>query len=278
MCLYIALSPPVGKPIYDLLIFPDCGKYDLGYGEKTVCGVTAHDVWFTAAGHKLHGWLFAKPGAQLATIIHHGQSSNLACPDYRQFIALMLQAGTSVFIYDYEGYGRSEGQPDLANLCRDGSAAEKCVCTTLHLAQKQIVHFGISLGTGVACHVASTDRSAAVILVSPYTSFLEVAKSTLPFLRLYPDWSFFQYDNIDSREFFRHAHQPVLIFSGARDQVIPVAESDYLAASAVQPVAYVRYADAGHTQIFGTHSNRTLERIKLLLGECVQPVRRLLAQ
>src|SRR5690349_13997322 len=85
-------------------------------------GLAFRDVRFTAAdGVRLHGWLI--PGRTPTTLLYsHGNAGNIGG---RVSIARLLvdQLGVGVFLYDYRGYGRSEGVPSEAGLVRDALGA-----------------------------------------------------------------------------------------------------------------------------------------------------------
>lgn len=149
--------------------------------------------------------------------------------------------------YDYEGYGRSGGKPDLANLCKDGTAAYNYARNTLKMPAEHIVHLGISLGTGVACNVAKDNPSAGVILMSPYANFLQLVKEDISALAIYPDFMF-PYHNIETLNFFGKSHVPVLMFAGGRDESIHITQPDEIMANAVQPVKYIRIPKAKHVE------------------------------
>jgi alpha-beta hydrolase superfamily lysophospholipase len=244
-CLYVAVSPMASKSIYDMLVLPRCMKQSVPYAPVTWQGVKSEDCWINVGSRKLHAWLFKRPGAKYLTILHHGQCGNVTI--YEPFVEFMLAQGTSVLEYDYEGYGRSQGTPDLANLCKDGIAAYNYARTVQKISPDRIVHFGISLGTGVACNVAKDCPSAGVILMSPYANFLGLAKEDLPLLSAYPDFMF-PYYNIETLSFFRKPHAPVLMFAGGRDLQIHITQPDAIMANAVQPVKYIRIPEAKHVQ------------------------------
>jgi pimeloyl-ACP methyl ester carboxylesterase len=86
-------------------------------------GLAHEDVWLTAEdGVRIHGWYLPVPEARWVTLLSHGNAVNISD---RLDRALLLQARlkSSVFLYDYRGYGASEGSPDEAGTYRDARAA-----------------------------------------------------------------------------------------------------------------------------------------------------------
>ena len=79
--------------------------------------------WFQAAdGTRLHGWYVPPPHARAAVLFCHGNGGNIT----HRADALQLlhqRSGVSVLIFDYRGYGRSEGKPSEAGVLADARAA-----------------------------------------------------------------------------------------------------------------------------------------------------------
>lgn len=243
-CLWVAFQPTV---VYWLCEFRP-QKFPLGaYDTNTISGTTAKDVFFSAPnGKKLHGWYFNVPKAQRTLLVHHGQGGNVT--SYIDAISIFLKSGCSVLVYDYEGFGRSEGTPTNPGVVKDGEAAYDYARKELGLTPNEIIHCGISLGTGVACQVATTRKSAAVVLLSPYTSLKNLAKELWPMLDYYPS-SMFPPDLKTTEFVAKNKTVPLIIVHGARDKMIPVHHSDELYAMADSPKQYKRYENRGHCDL-----------------------------
>ena len=79
------------------------------------CDPATRDVWLTSAdGTKLHAWWLPPAGAAAgAVLIAHGNGGNLTCCG--QLPAdLRRSLGAGVLMFDYPGYGKSEGKPTEA--------------------------------------------------------------------------------------------------------------------------------------------------------------------
>jgi len=228
---YLAFSPLTWASILEFqpVKYP-CTEY----GCTEVLGVKREEALFqTPSGQTLHGWFFRKPGAHYTMLIHHGQTGNLAIS--LGLVATLLYCGNSAFIYDYEGYGRSTGSPSNAALCADGEVAFDYLVHTLHVEPANIVEYGVSLGSGVASHVATVRPCAAVILVSPYKSLIEVSREFMPFLKLYPNFLFPRPD-LGANEFIKSNRTiPLLLIHGQLDPIIRVHHAQELYAMASCP-------------------------------------------
>jgi pimeloyl-ACP methyl ester carboxylesterase len=213
---YIALSPAV-LANYLLFLPARCADYDAV--PKRIFGAVREDAVFKAPdGKVLHGIIFRKPFANKFVLLHHGQGGNLMT--HLGLAKTVLLSGCSVMIYDYEGFGESEGCPSVQGILQDGDAAYDYVISKKLAMPNQLIQCGFSLGTGVACHIAETKPCAGVILISSYQSLNMVAQEKFPYLRLYPE-SLQIHPSIGTSNFFeKNTRIPVLLIHGANDQLI----------------------------------------------------------
>lgn len=238
------MSPRLAEPLYYPGLFAPT-KYPSGfYNQTTISGITRQEVIFPiTSGKHLHGWYFANPGAKETVLYSHGNSDNLTY--YLRFVGLLLNSGTSVFIYDYEGYGKSEGGPSLAGICRDGIAAYDYLKTERHLRPNQIIIFGQSLGTGVSCFIASKRPAAGIILQSGFSSLSKLAEEFYPPLALYPSCLLFN-QGLDNLAVLEKPHAPLLLLHGMKDDLIPVAHSEEMFKCARGPKMFSCLPHATH--------------------------------
>ena len=212
---------------------------------SVVLGAPSRPVEFNSpAGNKICGYLFSKPGAHWTILIHHGQGGNLET--HLGLARTALLAGCSAFIYDYEGFGASEGVASTGAMMQDGEAAFKFLTEKLEVPAKNIFQMGVSLGTGAACYVAGRHHCGGVILVSPYTSLRRVALDAAPWIRLYPSF-FFPFPDPGCTEFVRtNSDTPVLFIHGAKDFLISPSNSTELASKSPAPHRLKLYSDVHH--------------------------------
>jgi uncharacterized protein len=241
----LAFSPLVALPIYNRVILFPVGYSAATYNEDTVCGATARDHYFHSSnGKTIHGWLFLRPKARFVTLVNHGNGGNIT--NRKDVVKLLMEAGSSVFLYDYEGYGRSEGQASLTNLVQDAHNAYDYLIEHEHYKPDQIVIFGESLGTLVAAQLSSQVQCAGIILQCPLYSLTRRAKEIVPFLQIYPDW-IWPNDGFNTGLILSRKHAPLLVVAGTKDRMTPVPHADALVSDAITPKTYVRIEGAGHT-------------------------------
>lgn len=234
------------SPIYSLVILRPEGKSDL----YNIQIKNKEDVTFANRnGDTLHAWLFRSPGSNRIALVHHGNAGNLT---NRLLIARdFLQMGISVFLYDYRGYGASTGKATVAGLAEDGQAAYDYITGKLGYRAQNIIVYGESIGTAVACRTALDRPCKAIILQSGLCSLPRVAYDGVCWLRLYPDWIFPE-PRFDTASIISSFAQPVLFIHGAKDKLIPCHHSRDLFALASSPdKELVILPNAGHNDVQG---------------------------
>ncbi|MGA2059976.1 MAG: alpha/beta hydrolase, partial [Thermoguttaceae bacterium] len=89
-------------------------------------------------------------------------------------------AGASVLIFDYRGYGRSEGKPNEAGILSDARAARAWLAKREKIPEQDIVVMGESLGGAVAVDLAAKDGAKGLVLISTFSSAPDVAAYHYP--------------------------------------------------------------------------------------------------
>lgn len=216
-------------------------KYDV----TTVAGIQARDVFFPSAnGHMLHGWYFEIPSSQRTILLSHGIGGNIS--SRVDLIELYLKAGTSVFIYDYQGYGRSSGNASLKNIVEDGYSAYNYLTGELAVDPNTVVLAGESLGTGVTCALSKRVKAAALVLQSPFSSLAKRVSEVVPIFRNKPKW-IEPTAGLENDLVLSGPHPPVLIVHGDKDTTVPVSHAHHLYQSAIGEKQLLVITGAGHT-------------------------------
>ena len=126
-------------------------------GDWRPTGFPFEDAWFQAAdGTRLHGWYVPCANARSAVLFCHGNAGNVT---HRAYIleTLHRQVGVSVLIFDYRGYGRSEGKPNEEGILADARAARGWLAAREKIAESNVVLMGESIGGAVAVDLAARD-------------------------------------------------------------------------------------------------------------------------
>lgn len=180
-------------------------------------GLGHEDVWFSSAdGTTLHGWFVPHSETKRAILYCHGNGEHVAMnADLAVRLRDRLQA--SVFLFDYRGYGRSEGWPHEAGCIADGLAAQRWLAERIGIKPGEVVLIGRSLGGGVAVAIAAEQGAAALVLENTFPSLVAAAAHQYPWLPV--GWAM---DNrFDSVARIRHFAGPLMQSHGAADTLIP---------------------------------------------------------
>lgn len=229
LALYLVASPRFGERAYHYALFAPW-KYPIGnyHGDLGSSG-RFEDVFFNAVdGSKLHGWFFQGTEKKVI-IVNHGKTGNIT--DLERLMFALLDTGASVFIYDYRGFGRSEGSPSLKVICEDGLKAYQWLVEQKKFPAEDIIAYGESLGGIVACHLAERTDVGGLILQSAFSSLRQISIENMAVLKYFPDALFPIYGkNLATVSKF---DKPILMLHGALDQDIDIHHShDLLAAAA----------------------------------------------
>lgn len=219
---------------------------------KAKFNVEAKEVKFKAQDGKLMvGWYFQNSAKKDAPVVlvSHGNASNVECRV--GIAAYLLFAGTSVFLYDYRGYGESQGEASLKNLVPDARSAYDYLVQGMHYKPDQIILYGESIGCGVTSDLAKQVKCKAIILQSPFTSLCRAAKDHLFFLHTLPDVVFpMCVPALDNMSYVKNEHPPLLIIHGEKDSTLPFTYAKELYAEAKEPKTLISVPQAGHNDVY----------------------------
>jgi len=214
-------------------------------GEPADYGLEFDDANFaTSDGVRLHGW-FVPGESDVTWLWCHGNAGNIS-HRLENLRLLHDELGVRVFIFDYRGYGRSEGSPSEEGTYRDAEAALACVLSRPDVDAERTVYFGRSLGAAVAVELATRRPPYALILESPLPSIAELARHHYPFLpagRLLRT----KYDSLSK---IANVHVPLLVLHGDQDEVIPFQSGRKLFEAANEPKRFYTIRGAGHNDTY----------------------------
>jgi fermentation-respiration switch protein FrsA (DUF1100 family) len=171
---------------------------------------TAEDVHFTSGGVALHGW-FYRSGEPLL-IFFHGNAGNIT--ERASEATELAHRGISVLLFDWRGYGKSEGTPTESALFDDALAAYDFARTK---TSGDIVLYGESLGGPYAAYVATKRKARCVIIENSFPSLSAIGNALYRPVPL----GLFAPFALTTTRWLNQAGLPVLVMHGKQDQVIP---------------------------------------------------------
>ncbi len=201
------------------------------------------EAWFeTDDGKTLHGWYLPHHESDQILLFSHGNAGNIA---YRLgLLEMMHRNGLSVFIYDYRGFGQSEGRPNERGVYRDVRAAWNYLTEGLEYRPDQIVLYGRSLGGPVSAHLAADVEPSGLIIESTFTSLKDLVSDIYPFVPTLLVRQ--QFDTID---YLSKTMVPVLILHSRDDRLIGIHHGKRLYEEANRPRRFVELR-GGHDEVF----------------------------
>lgn len=234
-----------------LFYYPDRIEY-MKPGDS---GLAYEDVSFESRdGTRLHGWFIPAKDEAWVTVLHfHGNAGNVSA--HLSGVSFLPYKGCNLMMFDYRGYGRSEGKPFRRGVYEDSMAALDYVVSRPDVDPERVVFLGQSLGGANAIAVASQAGDAAVravVVDSSFYSYRSIVKDKIgeisvlrwlksPLSYVMATDSFHSGDLIGTL-----APIPVLIIHGTEDKVVPFQHGEKLFERAREPKTFLTVEGGRH--------------------------------
>ena len=205
--------------------------------------LTYEQVWLEPEpGIKIRGWYFpAAKGSDRAVMLCHGNAGNIS--HRLESVHFLLGLGVNVLLFDYRGYGESNGTPSEEGVYADAEAAYRWLREEKQIDPSNITIFGRSLGGAVAIELARRVPCGGVIVESSFTSAADFGRKMFPFLpiRLLLKYHF------DSINKIGELSCPVLVTHSPDDDLIPFEMGKRLFDAAKPPRKFIELS-GGHNE------------------------------
>ena len=168
-----------------------------------------------ADGVRLDAWYVPSPGARRTLLFFHGNTRNISyCIES---IELFHRLGFNTLLFDYRGYGQSEGHVGERGTYLDAEAAWNYLLAERGHAPDDIVVLGRSLGAAIASHLAAHHTPCALAIESTFTSLVDLGAELHPWVPV--RWiSRHRYPVIEN---IKSVRCPVLVIHARDDELIP---------------------------------------------------------
>ena len=222
-------------------------------------GLEYEDIWLeTSDGVVLHGWRLPAIGKPWATVVHfHGNAENIST--HLASVYWLPAEGVEVFLFDYRGYGMSEGVSELEGLHTDVVESVEYVARLKRGTSQCIIVYGQSLGGSVALTaLASTplrDELSAIVVESAFSDYRKIARDKLD--NFWLTWLFKmplsltinnEFSPIEAIEKLNPT--PILLIHGKHDPVVPFYHAKLLYEAAGVPKLLWQTESMGHSDAF----------------------------
>ena len=237
--IYIAIIAYLLSSQNSMLFFPDYEGRELVYSPADV-GLAYSDVEFsTEDGTRIHAWFVPHDNSRATLIYCHGNAGNIG----RRLGALQRwhDLGVSVLIFDYPGFGQSEGSPTEQGTYASARAAWEYLTEDKQIPAHNIVLYGRSLGGGVVAQLASEVDAKGLIIESSFTSVPDMADDIYWWIPLQKLMTvrYETKNKIDSVDY------PILIVHSPDDEVVPLSHGQELFEIANEPKQFL-HTKGGH--------------------------------
>jgi uncharacterized protein len=194
-------------------------------------------------GVPVHTLVWPAPTGSPTVVLFHGNGEVIG--ENVGIARILVAKGLGVALVEYRGYGcSSAGSPTEAGLYADAEAALTDL-ETRGVGPKDVVLWGVSLGTGVAAEMAKRGRGSALVLVSPYTSMGDVAASHVFWLPA----RLLLRDRFETLSKAGAVQIPTLVLHGTDDEVVPFSQGRRVA-DAIHGAQLIEVPGGHHNDLF----------------------------
>ena len=176
----------------------------------------------------LIGWYYFKNKNYKTLLFFHGNAGKLDNRVYK--LNELSRLDVNYLIVAYRGFSGNKGNPSEKGLYMDSLAAKKWL-NNIGVEDESIILYGESLGTAVAVNLASENKFAGIILESPFTSMVKLAKKYYPYLPV----KILLKDKYESEKKLRGINTPILVMHGEQDTIVPFEMGKRIYEISLQP-------------------------------------------
>ena len=254
---YIVLMSLISIFQSNLIYFPST---DIKANPQSI-GLEFESVIFESMDKtKLHAWYVPKKDANATLLFLHGNGGNIS--HRLDSIKIFNSLGMNVFIFDYRGYGHSQGSSNEQNTYDDAKSAWDYLLKNKKVKAEDIIIFGRSLGGAIAANLGEKVQAKGIILESTFTSAKELASNFYPF---FPEFLIrFDYE---TTKYLKSINYPTLVVHSEDDRLIPFKHGEAIFKNANEPKSFVKIR-GDHNSGFLRSSDTYLPALKKFLDEC----------
>jgi fermentation-respiration switch protein FrsA (DUF1100 family) len=224
-----------------------------------VFGLAYEEIVFKTADNLiLNGWFLPQQVARYNVLFCHGNAGNIS--HRLEKLKFFHDLGCNVFIFDYRGYGKSQGAPSEKGLYRDVEAAYRYLLQR-KIAPETIIGYGESLGGAVIIDLAFRYRLAGLIIDSSFNSAKDMVRVIYPFV---PYWAFAS--RWDSESKVKSIDIPKLFIHSINDEIVPFKLGRKLYQVAVENKDFLEIR-GGHNSCFFESQQLYQEKVSAFLSK-----------
>jgi pimeloyl-ACP methyl ester carboxylesterase len=167
----------------------------------------------------VNAWHLTQSPAEATVLFFGGNGFYLV--QSRGYLRALTRPPVNALLWDYRGYGRSDGSPSAEALRNDALAVYDSLVAQPNVTPDRLLVWGHSLGSFMATHVATERTVGGVVLENPATNVEDWKGHLFPwyvrlFLGVEIDPALQQDDNLER---VRQLDAPLLVIGGSEDPV-----------------------------------------------------------
>ncbi len=193
----------------------------------------------TADGVRLSAWHIPSEENRATLLYCHGNAGNIS--HRLEHLKILHDLGVNTLIFDYRGFGASEGTPTEEGTYLDVEAAWAHLVERMGVPEERIVLLGKSLGGPIAAWLAARKPVGGLILHSTFTSVPELARSLYP---IFPVKLLARY-HYNTRESLVNVNAPLLVVHSVQDEIVPFSMGQRLYEQGAGPKVFLAL-EGGH--------------------------------
>jgi fermentation-respiration switch protein FrsA (DUF1100 family) len=224
-CLYLFVLVFLYFYQRNLLYHPNENNYS---GDKILVDIKKVKIE-TSDNIELLGWYHEKNLKNYKTLVYfHGNAGSLENRIHK--LNHFQDMNINFLIIAWRGFSGNSGKPTEQGLYEDGKSAINWLVQK-GIDEKNIILYGESLGTGIATHLSQNKKYAAIILETPFTSMVDVAKTFYPYIPV----NLLLKDKFENYQKVKNISSPILIMHGEVDQIVPFSMGKKIYEKANEP-------------------------------------------
>ena len=192
---------------------------------------------------------------KLCMVFFHGNAGS-AC-DRMYFIDMFEELPADLVVFEYPGYGGDPRKPGETVILEEALALIN-ILQSDYSDQLPVFLAGESLGTGVATWLAGQTQIKGLVLISPYTSIVDVAAAHYPFLPV----RLLSRNRFLAEHWAKNVNTPAIAFHGKKDTIIPIRFARQQIEHFKGDARLVELENTGHNDILVNGRESIQSRVK----------------
>ena len=219
-----------------------------------------NEYFESSSGNRLNAWVLTPTNIDpIATVLHfHGSAGNLLTQ--YQLITPLIDFGYQIFMFDYSGYGSSEGKASHQSVLQDAYSALQYLKDS-DIVDTNLILYGQSYGGYLAAVVGSNSQQEcdAIVIEGTFSSFKDQARHSASFFG-----NFVKNDFMADKEINKN-YKPLLVIHSTEDKLVPIRLGRKIYDNANQTKDFYKI-DGPHISGLENYSNEIAARIKQLIN------------